>query len=258
MSPNTASAARIYDYYLGGKDNFEADREAAERLLTVIPEAQITARANREFLVRAVRCLAGLGIDQYIDLGAGIPTSPNVHEIARESVPGAHVVYLDNDPVVVTHNRALRSTHDGVVSIDMDVRDSAEVRDHPEVRGLIDFSRPVGVLLLSVLQFFDDRDARKIIDGIRSWMVPGSYLALSTGEIEGSTVKRREADKIYAHAGTRAVNRSRGEIMKVFEDFELVPPGLTPISKWRADGPEIHGIIFLGGIGKLTGQVGLA
>lgn len=252
VSADVPSTARMYDYYLGGKDNFEADRVAAEQVLAVYPEISKTARANRSFLVRAVHCLADLGVDQYIDLGTGIPTSPNVHEIAQRIRPNARVIYVDNDPVVITHNRALRETHEGVISIDMDVREIDAIRRHPDVRELIDFDQPIAVLLVSMLHFFDDRDARKILEGARSWMTPGSYLVLSTGTTEGlSREKLRELDEIYKSSGARAVSRSREEIAAMFDGFELLPPGLTSIAKWRADEPDLHAKL-LGGIGYRT------
>lgn len=254
VSANVSSTARMYDYYLGGKDNFEADRVAAEQVLSVYPEIRETARANRAFLVRAVRCLADLGVRQYIDLGTGIPTSPNVHEIAQETQPGARIIYVDNDPVVIAHNRALRETREGVISIDMDVRDIAAIRRHPDVRRLINFDQPIAVLLVSMMHFFDDDDARTILDGARSWMAPGSYLVLSTGTTEGlDEEKLQELDEIYRTSGARAISRSREEIMAMFDGFELLPPGLTSIAKWRADGPDIRAKL-LGGIGHLTGS----
>lgn len=252
VSANVSSTARMYDYYLGGKDNFEADRVAAEQVLSVYPEIRETARANRGFLVRAVRCLAELGVRQYIDLGTGIPTSPNVHEIARETQPNARVIYVDNDPVVIAHNRALRETHEGVISIDMDVRDIRAIRRHPDVRRWINFDQPIAVLLVSMLHFFDDGEARAILDGVRSWMAPGSYLVVSTGTTEGlEQEKLQELDEIYKSSGARAISRSREEIAAMFDGFELLPPGLTSIAKWRADEPDLHAKL-LGGIGHRT------
>lgn len=251
---NVSSTARMYDYYLGGKDNFEADRVAAEQVLRVYPEIGETARANRAFLVRAVRCLAELGVRQYIDLGTGIPTAPNVHEIAGEIQPNARVIYVDNDPVVIAHNRALRETHEGVISIDMDVRDIGAIRRHPDVRRWINFDQPIAVLIVSMMHFFDDGDVRTILDGVRSWMAHDSYLILSTGTTEGLTQEKlQELDEIYRTSGARAVARSRQEIAAMFDGFELLLPGLTSIAKWRADGPDIRAKL-IGGIGHLTGS----
>lgn len=252
VDPGKPSTARIYDYFLGGKDNFEVDRAAADQLTAVLPEAPLLARANRSFLIRAVRCLAELGVDQYIDLGAGIPTSPNVHEVARETNPAAKAVYVDNDPAVVAHSRALRSNPGGVVSVELDIRDAARLAEHRDVRELIDFSRPVAVLLLAVLHFHDNDDARKIIDGIRSWLAPGGYLVLSTGGAEKLASQAAQARAIYAKAGAQAVGRTREDIRELLHDFEFLTPGVTPITKWRADHPDTPNSFLLGGVARRT------
>lgn len=254
VDPAKPSTARIYDYYLGGKDNFEADRAAAEQVAGVLPEAPALARANRSFLVRAVRELAGLGIGQYIDLGAGIPTSPNVHEVARESEPGARVVYVDNDPVVLAHSRALRNVADGITSIDLDIRDAARIPEHPDVREMIDFDRPVGVLLVAVLHFFDDQDARKILDGVRSWLAPGGYLGLSAGTCAGRHLASQaaRAQAIYAKTGTQATGRAPEEIRKLLHGFTFLPPGITPINEWLTGHQEIPGATLLCGLARRT------
>src|SRR5690242_1194680 len=147
------SAARMYDYALGGKDNFDVDRAAVESVGEILPEFRQVALANRGFLVRAVNTLADLGIDQFIDLGTGIPTSPNVHEIAQNVHPHAKVVYVDNDPIVMAHNRALRSRWPGVLTVLRDLREPASVMDSPEVRNHLDFDRPIGLLFVAVLHF---------------------------------------------------------------------------------------------------------
>lgn len=254
MDPDKPSTARIYDYLLGGKDNFAADRAAADQLAEVLPEGPVLARANRTFLVRAVRRLAELGVDQYIDLGAGIPTSPNVHEVARETIPGARVVYVDNDPVVVAHSRALRAVSGGISSIDLDIRDAARIPEHPEVRDQIDFTRPVAVLLVAVLHFFDDDDARTIIDGVRSWLVPGGYLGLSIGTGSGrqlaSHAERTQA--IYARAGAQATGRTPEEVRKLVDGFAFLPPGLAPINEWLTGEQELPGATLLCGLARRT------
>src|ERR1700722_7818496 len=153
LNTHIAHPARMYDYYLGGKDNFEADRIAAERAMSVVPDARNLAMTNREFLVRAVRAMTARGIDQFIDLGSGFPTSPNIHEAA----PGARVVYVDNDPVVVSHNQALQAGPE-LVSIYGDVRAPQAILGDHALAGKIDFSRPVGVLLIAVLHFVTDAD----------------------------------------------------------------------------------------------------
>ena len=244
----------MYDYLLGGKENFTADRDAAEQLMATFPGIRNSARANRAFMIRAVRYLARAGLRQFIDLGTGIPTSPNVHEVAREHEPAARVVYVDNDPVVVAHNRALRETQDGIISIDTDIRDTDGIRNHLQVRDLIDFNEPIAVLVISMLHFFENDDASRIIAGVRTWMAPGSYLALSTGWREGMQDNEQvEIDRIYAQTGARAINRSREEIAAYFTDLELIPPGLVPINRWHANDPDLHNSL-LGGIAYLTGD----
>lgn len=254
VDPTKPSTARIYDYFLGGKDNFEADRAAAEQVISVLPEAPTLARANRMFLTRTVRRLAELGVDQFIDLGAGIPTSPNVHETARETAPGARVVYVDNDPVVVAHSRALRAAGGGITSIDLDVRDAARLPELPEVRELIDFTRPVGVLLVAVLHFFDDHGARQILDGVRSWLVPGGYLALSAGSCAGQQLASQaaRAQAIYANTGAQPTGRTPEEIAGLLNGFELLPPGVAPAGEWVPGQQDVHGATLLCGIARRT------
>ena len=231
------SVARMYDYLLGGKDNFAADREAAAKLLEIVPDAQRVARNNRDFMVRAVRVLAEAGVSQFIDLGTGIPTSPNVHEIARKVVPGARVVYVDHDPVVLAHSRALLATDDGVIAVKADFRDSSEVLADPGVIRLIDFSRPVAVLILSVLHFIsDDENPGGIVAGFAEQLAPGSYLVISA--ITSENMEEGIADgasNLYRAARTPAVARSRAQIQEFFTGFELEEPGLVNSVEWRPD-----------------------
>jgi SAM-dependent methyltransferase len=249
------SVARMYDYLLGGKDNFAADREAAAKLLAIVPDAQKIARDNRDFMVRAVRFLAEAGVSQFIDLGTGIPTSPNVHEVARKTVPGARVVYVDHDPVVLAHSRALLATDDGVIAVKADFRDSAEVLGDPGVIRLIDFTRPVAVLILSVLHFIgDEEDPDGIVAGFRERLTPGGYLVISaiTSENMGDNIAESASD-LYRAARTPAVARSRGQIMSFFAGFELEPPGLVNAVDWRPD-PDtdsgLTGVHMLAGVGR--------
>jgi hypothetical protein len=249
------SVARMYDYLLGGKDNFAADREAAAKLVSLVPDAQKVARDNRDFMVRAVRVLAEAGVSQFIDLGTGIPTSPNVHEIARKVTPGARVIYVDHDPVVLAHSRALLATDDGVIAVKADFRDSAEVLADPGVIRLIDFSQPVAVLLLSVLHFIgDDEDPGGIVAGFRERLGPGSYLVISAITSEHMREKIAEgARDLYRAARTPAVARSREQIQEYFTGFEMQPPGLVNTADWRPD-PDTDtrpaGVRMLAGVGK--------
>ncbi len=232
------SIARIYDYILHGKDNFAVDRAAAAKLLEAGLHRHI-ALANRAFLVRAVGFLAGQGIAQYVDLGSGLPTSPSVHEVARETIPGARVVYVDHDPIVVAHNDALLATRDGVITIRADIRDPDAVLNNEALASCIDFGQPIAVLLLSVLHFIShEEDAPAIVAKLRERMAPGSYLAVSVGTCDGADPDMlAEATETYAGARMPFTLRSRAQIMELFDGFDLVEPGLVSLPEWR---PELN------------------
>jgi len=231
------SIARIYDYLLFGKDNFAADRAAAEKLMQSRLDPRRLALANRAFLRRAVRFLAQQGISQFLDLGSGLPTSPSVHEVARDVVPGARVVYVDHDPIVVAHNDALLATGDGVVTVRADVREPDAVLDSDALNGCLDLGRPVAVLLLSVLHFIScDEDAPGIVATFRERMAPGSYLVISIGTSDGADSEMlAEATTTYAGARMPFTLRSRGQILDLFKGFDLVEPGLVSLPEWRPD-----------------------
>jgi S-adenosyl methyltransferase len=231
------SIARIYDYLLFGKDNFAVDRAAAEKLMESRLDPRRLALANRGFLGRAVRFLAGHGVSQFLDLGSGLPTSPSVHEIARDVVPAARVVYVDHDPIVVAHNDALLVTRDGVITIRADVRDPDAVLGHDALAACIDFGQPVAVLLLGVLHFIScDEDAPGIIARFRERLVPGSYLAVSIGTSDSADPEMlAEATTTYAGARMPFTLRSRAQIMDLFDGFDLVEPGLVPLPEWRPE-----------------------
>lgn len=231
----------MYDYYLGGSDNFPADREAAERILAMEPAVRDNTRANRRFLVRAVRFLAESGIDQFIDLGAGLPTAPNVHQVVHEVRSDARVVYVDNDPVVTAHLRALDDC-DGILTIEGDVRRPGNIRNDPAVQRVIDFTRPVAVLLVSLLHFFDDADAERILAGVRTWMVPGSYLVLSaTGAENIPESEMNTAADIYTPAKVNLRFRTPEEMRAFVAGYDLVEPGIVPAQHWRAAEPVSRG-----------------
>jgi O-methyltransferase involved in polyketide biosynthesis len=232
LDPNKPNAARIYDYLLGGKENSAADRAAAEQLLRALPEAARIARANRAFLADAVRHVAGQGIGQYVDIGAGLPTPPNVHECARAAVPGARVTYVDNDPVVVTHARALLATDDLVTVISADAREYDAVLSALELGATIDLSEPVCVLFVSMLHFMADSDADALVAAFRNRMAPGSYLVISAGCSNDSDVPMREDVQSAYGSGTVLSGRTSAEIAAYFGDFELAPPGIVPVTEW--------------------------
>jgi SAM-dependent methyltransferase len=229
------SIARIYDYLLYGKDNFAVDRAAAEKLMESRLDPRRLSLANRAFLFRAVRFLAQQGIAQYLDLGSGLPTSPSVHEVARDTIPGARVVYVDHDPIVVAHNDALLATRDGVITIRGDVRDPDTVLAHSSLNACLDFSQPVAVLLLSVLHFIShEEDAPRVIAKIRERLAPGSYLAISVGTSDGADPEMlAEATQTYAGARMPFTLRSRAQILDLFDGFDLVEPGLVSLPEWR-------------------------
>jgi hypothetical protein len=232
FDPSKPNAARIYDFLLGGKDNFAADREAAARLIEALPDAARVAKANRAFLVAAVRSVAARGIDQYLDIGAGLPTSPNVHECARQAVPGARVVYVDNDPLVVTHARALLATDDLVTVVHGDVRRYDAILSAPELAGHLDLAKPVCVLFVSMLHFMAAEQADAAVAAFRERMAPGSYLVISAGH--GNARNIPVQDRIQAAYGSDAVltGRTAEEFAALFGDFDLVPPGIVPVTEW--------------------------
>jgi S-adenosyl methyltransferase len=244
-----ATAARIYDYYIGGTHNFPADRAAAQEAIKYVPQIPASARANRAFLRRAVRFAAESGIRQFLDIGSGIPTEGNVHEIAQDVAEDAHVVYVDIDPVAVAEGLEILETNDYATSIRGNLRDPEAILGHPEVARLIDFSRPVAILLCAVLHFVAEDDAAYgAVAKLRSAAGPGSYLILSHAT-PNTTVpeaaKAEEADKevvvgqVYTQQTMTPFRmRQRDEVARFFGDFELVDPGLTWVSEWRRDPDE--------------------
>ncbi|HEX6471808.1 MAG TPA: SAM-dependent methyltransferase [Streptosporangiaceae bacterium] len=234
VDPFTASAARVYDYMLGGKDHYAVDRELGERLLANAPISPWIAQQNRLFLGRAVRYCAEQGLRQFLDLGSGLPTQENVHEVAQRVDPDCRVAYVDNDPVAVVHAQGLLAGADGVVAVRGDLRRPAEILANDDVLRLIDFSRPVVVLMVAILHFIlDDEDPAGIVAEFFDAVPPGSYLVLShaTHDIhpESATVAR----EIYRRASSPLVTRTRPEVGKLLEGLEPVDPGLVFISEWR-------------------------
>jgi hypothetical protein len=250
-------SARMYDYMLGGWDNYEVDREAVERLVAAVPEARAVARANRAFLQRVVRYLANLGIRQFIDIGAGIPVEPNVHEIAQAFSPDIRVAYVDNDPIVGSHANARLATVDTTGFVLADLRDPQTLLRHPKIRALIDFDQPVGLLLVSVLHFITDQeDPAGIVATLRDALPVGSYLAIShvTDDSRLTGDQRRDATAVYDTASSRVSPRPHARILEFFAGFDLVDPGLVQVPCWRPDVPEptdehLERIGFYAGLG---------
>jgi S-adenosyl methyltransferase len=236
LDPAEPSAARIYDYLLGGKDNYEVDRVAADRVLAVAPDQRRLARANRAFAVRAVRALTGAGVRQFIDLGTGIPTSPSVHEVARESIPSARVVYVDHDPLVQVHNAALLASDDRVAAVQADIRRPAVILDHPEVTSLIDFTEPVGLLCVAVLHLVPDaQNPAAIVADYRGRLCPGSYLVLSQFASESDPAAMAQLHAVAAGTPVETYFRPREQIRSFFAGFDLIEPGLVMVQDWRQD-----------------------
>jgi SAM-dependent methyltransferase len=225
--------ARVYDYWLGGKDNFAADREVAEAVRSAVPEIVDTARGNRDFLARVVRFLSDSGIRQFLDVGAGLPTSPNVHEIA----PDARVVYVDNDPVVTVHAEALMAKGDSTSVIRADLQDVDAVLG--EAGKLLDFSQPVALMFVGVLHHIrDEEDPAGLVARYLTALAPGSYLVLSHGTDEYGPEKMRANSEIAARSGAVFVPRGKAAIERMFNGLAPVDPGLVLVSYWRPEGGQ--------------------
>jgi hypothetical protein len=252
------SPARMYDYYLGGKNNFAVDRAAANIALSAVPDGKKAARDNRDFLIRAVTHLASEGIGQFIDLGTGIPTSPNVHEVAQGVNPASVVAYVDNDPTAVVHGGALLAdAGNGAIAIEGDIRHPLGILTNGSIQGLIDFSRPIGMLFVAVLHFITDAERPcEAVAAFRDHVAPGSCIVVSHITSDGmrpdamSTI--REA---YREATAPAVFRSGSRIRDFFNGLSLVEPGLVEPFQWRpADGKAPNdppaSLRFLAGVGR--------
>jgi S-adenosyl methyltransferase len=231
--------ARMYDYYLGGRDNYEVDREAAQRVVDALPEMIPAARANRDFLRRAVTFLAESGIRQFIDIGTGIPTSPNTYEIAHAVSPDVHVAYVDNDPIVATHAGA-RLTGTGNTGFFLgDLREPRTILEHPTIGELIDFDQPVALMLVAVLHFIrDDEDPAAIVAALRDALPDGSHLVLSHATSEVFPGSLPEVFRAYDKATATLTTRSYAEVEALFDGFELLEPGLVDVTDWRPDAED--------------------
>jgi hypothetical protein len=256
IDPTKPSAARIYDYLIGGKDNYAVDREAAEKLLAVVPDQRLLARANRAFAVRAVRALAQEGIRQFIDLGTGIPTSPSLHEVVRAVDRTARIVYVDNDPLVKVYNDALLATIEDVTSMEGDIRRPQEIIDHVRDQHLIDLNEPVALVLAAVLHLIpDEQDPAGIVAQFRSHMVPGSYLVLSQFAAHSDPEAIAQLRAIADGTPVETYFRTREEIHRFFGGFQLLPPGLVDVEQWRPDleAPTTR-LKISGGVGHLIAR----
>jgi hypothetical protein len=242
IDPKTPSIARVYNYMIGGKDNFAADREVAELSLKVAPEAPRSARENRDFLRRVVRYLIQeAGVRQFLDIGSGLPTQGNVHEIAHEIDPTIRVVYVDIDPIVLVHSRALLPRDGTTRVIQADVRRPAQILQNPDVRSFLDFDQPIGLLFIAILHHLnDDEDPAGVAATFRDALPSGSHIAIShffdPGESRPESSKQAQAsDKLFAERLGTGRFRTEAEIRPFFAGLDLIDPGLVPVPEWRPD-----------------------
>jgi hypothetical protein len=252
---SVAHIARVYDYWLGGKDNFAADREAAQQAVAAYPDMPSSVRANRAFLARAVRYVAREGgIRQFLDIGTGIPTANNTHEVAQAAAPESRVVYVDNDPVVLAHARALlTSSPEGATHyIDSDLRDTGRIL--AEAAQTLDLSRPVGVMLIAVLHLISDEDdPGAIITRLLDAVPPGSYLILS--HVASDIQQEQMADlrdRMNRLVYQQSWYRSQSEVTRLFDQLDLVEPGVVPAPLWRPDSEleAARAAAMWGGVGR--------
>lgn len=253
-----SSVARLYDWLLGGHHNFAPDRELGRRLLKAEPNARLIVRENRDFLGRAVRYLLDQGVRQFLDLGSGIPTQENVHEIAQSRTPGTRVVYVDSDPSAVAHSRRILVGNPGATVILEDMRRPEAVLGHPTTQAMLDFSLPIGLLMVSVLHFLPDADEpHTMVARYRDAVVPGSHLVLSHATHEAAPRAAADVEDLYrSTARAAAYTRSREEIAGLFAGLELVEPGLVYLPSWRPGSPRStehpERMWFYAGVGRLN------
>jgi SAM-dependent methyltransferase len=250
FDPTRPNIARVWDYWLGGKENFAADRELAEKMLAVHPVSAQMARENRQFLGRAVSYVAGRGIRQFIDVGAGLPTALNTHQIARRVDPAARVAYVDNDPVVISHARSLLAKSAGVIAVPGDMHAPGPILSDAGLTDLIDLTEPCCVIMSAVLHFADAPTARKVAAAFARAIAPGSYLIISVG-----SGNRSEGENFTtAYTAARIYIHSAEEIASFFAGLELVPPGVVAVRTWSGDDPApnraARTATFLGGVGR--------
>ncbi len=248
------SAARAYDALLGGGHNFAVDREFARRAEEVFPGVGASCRANRAFLRRVVSHLVDAGVRQFLDIGSGIPTVGNVHEIVQRAEPSCRVVYVDNEPVAVAHSQLLLNGNDNATVVMADLREPESILEADETRRLIDFTQPVALLMFAILHFIPDADdPAGLVDRYRAKLPAGSYLGLTHATADSRPDEMRNLEKLYATSSNPAVARTTGWITSLFGDFPLVAPGAVYAPDWR---PEYNSVanpehyIFFGGLAR--------
>jgi hypothetical protein len=234
------NSARYYDYLLGGYHNFAVDRKVGDLVIQACPDIRLGALANRAFLRRAVKYLGNLGIDQYLDLGSGIPTSGNVHEIAQKINPAARVVYVDIDPIAVIHSQAILKDNPYAVTLQEDIHNIVQILENPAFTALIDMRRPVAVLMLSILHFVKDDDRLKqILQTLQARLASGSYIVISHYTVENAPAETiAQINRLAAGAGSPSTSRNLAEVTRLFEPYELVEPGVVLAPTWNPESPE--------------------
>ncbi len=256
IDSSVPNPARVYDYFLDGSHNFAADREMAEKLQQLVPAGRDAARVNRAFLRRVVRFMVSSGIRQFLDLGSGIPTVGNVHEIAQQADPECRIVYVDKEPIAVAHSKMLLAGNDRAAAIQVNLRDIDDILGHPEIKRLLDFDQPIGLLMVSVLYFIPDSwDPVGILARYREWLAPGSYLAISHLTADSNPPWLDQVLRVYRSIPESVYFRSHTKVLRFFDGFEMVAPGLVGSALWRPSGPgdisddaEINSISY-GGVG---------
>ncbi|MFI5892461.1 SAM-dependent methyltransferase [Actinoplanes sp. NPDC051513] len=239
LNTDVPHSARIYDYLLGGKDHFAADRNAAAAITADWPHLAISMRANRNYMARQARFIAAeLGIRQFLDIGAGLPTAPNLHEVVQQVEPSSRVMYVDNDPIVLVHARALlTSAPEGQTTyLDANLRDPAAILESSEFRGTFDLSQPVALSLIAILQFIVDDDmAHRIVDTLMAPLPPGSVLAMSTVTADSAPDEVNRGVAAYVAKGIEEKARDLAECQELFRGLDLIDPGVVLVNHWRPD-----------------------
>jgi len=248
------SAARVYDYYLGGFHNFPADRAMAQEAIRMWPELPVMMQANRAFLRRAIRYAVSRGITQFLDIGSGIPTVGNSHVVARQENPGCRVVYVDIDPIAVAHSRAILGDDPATLVLQGDLRRPELILADERVRTILDFDRPVAVLLVALLHFVPDSDdPRGVVGRLRDALVQGSVLVVSHASSDGQPELAARHQQLYARTPTPMTMRSQAEVESLFDGFVVQEPGVVPIQRWHPDdseaAPEIERMVGFAGVG---------
>ena len=245
----------MYDYYLGGAHNFGVDRELANKILALFPDGPLIAQANRAFLHRAVRFMLDEGVHQFLDIGSGIPTEGNVHEIAQQAAPDARVLYVDNDPVAVAHGELLLRGNAQAGVLQADIRRPQEILDSPALGEVLDLTQPVGVLMIAVLHFVAPEDKPEVLIGsLRELLPPGSFLAISHGTGMGRTANFEAAKELYKTAAPLTY-RNHDEVRALFDGWDLVEPGVVWLPEWRPSWPDEVGddpasTVMAGAVGR--------